>query len=92
MKHLLSYDISNDKRRKKVAKLLKNYGQRVQYSVFESNLDGDKLDEAKMKLEEIIDVDNDNIRIYSLCSTCKDKFIELGKEVSIDIEEELLIL
>lgn len=36
--YLVSYDISNTKTRNKIADTLKNYGQRVQYSVFECRL------------------------------------------------------
>ena len=32
--YVISYDIPDDKRRKKIADLLEGYGQRVQYSVF----------------------------------------------------------
>ncbi|MCA9742068.1 CRISPR-associated endonuclease Cas2, partial [candidate division KSB1 bacterium] len=35
---LVSYDIVDDKQRTKLAKRLQNYGQRVQYSVFECDL------------------------------------------------------
>ena len=32
---LLSYDVANDNRRTRLARFLKDYGQRIQYSVFE---------------------------------------------------------
>lgn len=35
---VVSYDIKNDKRRRKVMKLMEGYGERVQYSVFECHL------------------------------------------------------
>lgn len=35
---LIAYDVSDDRRREKVAKLLQHYGQRVQYSVFIADL------------------------------------------------------
>ena len=37
--YLVSYDITSDKRRRKIAKILENYGKRIQYSVFECDLD-----------------------------------------------------
>ena len=40
---VISYDIPADKRRTKLAQLLENYGQRVQYSVFECLLTGRQL-------------------------------------------------
>lgn len=32
--HLLSYDVRDDRRRRRAARLLEGYGERVQYSVF----------------------------------------------------------
>ena len=43
MRTLVSYDISDDKRRRKVCKILEGYGYRVQYSVFECDLDDKKI-------------------------------------------------
>lgn len=37
--YLVSYDISSDRRRKKIVNILENYGKRIQYSVFECDLD-----------------------------------------------------
>lgn len=36
--YVISYDISNDRRRNKIAKILLDYGRRVQYSVFECEM------------------------------------------------------
>jgi len=40
---VVSYDIVDDKRRTKLAKKLCDFGKRVQYSVFECDLDEDSL-------------------------------------------------
>lgn len=37
--YLVSYDITSDRRRRRIANLLENYGKRIQYSVFECYLD-----------------------------------------------------
>ena len=44
MFYLVSYDIPDTKRRTKLAKTLEDFGDRVQYSVFECILDGVLLD------------------------------------------------
>jgi len=38
MFYVISYDVSDDKKRRKLAKYLESYGVRVQYSVFETEL------------------------------------------------------
>jgi len=40
MLYVISYDIPDDERRLKVAKILLDFGRRVQYSVFEAHLAG----------------------------------------------------
>jgi CRISPR-associated protein Cas2 len=75
---LISYDISEDKRRTRIFKILKDYGQWIQYSVFECDLD--KKDYLKMRdrLERVIDNDEDSIRFYFLCVSCRDKIEKIG--------------
>ena len=48
--YVVTYDIPNDKRRKKVSDLLEGYGRRVQYSVFECLLTSAKYAELKHRL------------------------------------------
>ncbi|MCL4512674.1 MAG: CRISPR-associated endonuclease Cas2 [Candidatus Eremiobacteraeota bacterium] len=70
MHRVISYDIVNDDRRLKVAKLLLNYGKRVQKSVFECNLDEKQYLYLKEKIDSLIDMDVDSVRFYSLCQRC----------------------
>jgi CRISPR-associated protein Cas2 len=79
MKHIVvSYDISDDRKRDKLANLLENYGKRVQYSVFECHLDEKPYDELLSKLNPIAK-DDDSIRIYHLCEACLGKVVLLGR-------------
>lgn len=54
MMMLVTYDVARDekgeKRLRKVSKILENYGQRVQYSVFECLVDPSQWVELKNKL------------------------------------------
>ena len=68
--YLISYDIVDDRKRFKAAEALKDYGQRVQKSVFEAKLDAKTLSKLLARLEEIIDKDTDNVLVYSLCEAC----------------------
>lgn len=64
---VVSYDIADDKRRASVASELENFGQRVQYSVFECHLNEAQLSELKDRMLAIIDWDQDRVRYYTLC-------------------------
>lgn len=64
--YVVVYDISCDKRRKRVADLLEGYGQRVQYSVFECVLSVEKFRELQKRLQKRVKVGEDSVRFYPL--------------------------
>jgi CRISPR-associated protein Cas2 len=76
---VMVYDIPNDKRRAKVAKLLESLGERVQYSVFELYLTRPELERLIKRMRKIIAEKEDSIRIYDLCETCRGKITWLGQ-------------
>ena len=78
MFYVISYDIPDDKRRQKIAKTLLNYGNRVQYSVFEANIIDKLLFKMVSKLKNIIYDKEDSIRIYKICKECKKEIEILG--------------
>lgn len=61
---VISYDISDDRRRVKIAKTLEDYGTRVQYSVFECRLLPPELERLKRLLKTYLRESQDSIRIY----------------------------
>ena len=82
MRILVSYDISNDKRRRHVAKIMEGYGYRVQYSVFECDLDANKLAELQKRLTPLVHAKEwESVRIYPLTLDCADRVIVLGKDL-----------
>ena len=91
MFYLISYDIPDDRRRVRLAKTLKDYGGRVQYSVFECIMDQDLLDQLVHKITAIIDEKEDSVRIYALCASCVDHIQIFGQgEVSEDKDVYIL--
>ena len=63
---IISYDVVDDRRRTKVLKLLKGYGSRVQYSVFECDLEPAAFEQLGRKLAALIDLNTDSVRCYRL--------------------------
>jgi CRISPR-associated protein Cas2 len=63
---IICYDIVNDRRRTKVMQLLKGYGTRVQYSVFECYLSAQELARVGRQLRRLIDPTRDSVRCYRL--------------------------
>ena len=70
MFYVISYDIPDDQRRTQLAKTLKGFGTRVQYSVFEAHLTHSQFDQMKRAVANIIDPDEDAVRYYALCNAC----------------------
>jgi CRISPR-associated protein Cas2 len=80
MNVVITYDISEDKRRTKIHKVLKSYGQWMQFSVFECDLTETQYARLRLRLNKLIKPDQDSIRFYFLCACCKDKVERIGGE------------
>ena len=81
---LITYDVKTEtaagrKRLRQVAKQCVNYGQRVQNSVFECNMDAAKCREVKAILEKIIDKDVDSLRFIIWVTSIKIKWSIWGQ-------------
>lgn len=79
---VVSYDIEDNKRRSKVCNDLKNYGEHVQYSVFECDISQIQIKKLQTDLKKIINQRQDSIRYYFLCQKCLDKVAIQGRKVS----------
>jgi len=93
---LVSYDVAvttsgGARRLRKVAKQCQNYGQRVQYSVFECVVNPAQWTVFKNKLESIIDKKTDSLRYYYLGANYKKKVEHFGAKPSIDMEKPFII-
>ena len=90
MLYLVSYDISDDRRRYKLAKLLEDYGMRVQYSVFELEVSPEMFAGVRREIGEVVDLEEDNIRTYPICAACARNVEKVGTAVKY-AEEDYLI-
>ncbi|MDQ7007210.1 MAG: CRISPR-associated endonuclease Cas2 [Acidobacteriota bacterium] len=89
MPHLIvSYDVVDDNRRNRLAKLLKGYLQRVQKSVFEGELTARRHHTLRSRIEKVIDQDEDSVRIYLLCRRCVPALEIVGTGVPVEPPDE----
>lgn len=88
---VVSYDVVDDRRRNRIAKVLKSFGERVQRSVFEMNLDAAELDRMVGKLERHVDRDQDSARVYVLCSACKPRTRIIGYGCVTEVADLIII-
>ena len=76
--YVVVYDVVNDKRRQKVAKYMESIGDRVQKSVFEIYLSPPELEKVLKKTGKLINIKEDSLRVYNLCSACRGRVQSLG--------------
>jgi CRISPR-associated protein Cas2 len=67
--YLVTYDIANDKRLKKVFTVCKNHGTHLQFSVFECDLNPQELVQLQRELKSLIKHDEDQVLFVSLGPT-----------------------
>ena len=88
---VVSYDIVDDAKRTRLAKVLTSYGYRVQKSVFECQLDDRLFLEMKDAIEKMIDREKDSVRYYFLCGRCQGN-VEVSGLGIVREEEEVIIV
>lgn len=93
---LVSYDVATSDaggpgRLRRVAKACKDYGQRVQYSVFECLVDPGQWERLKHRLLGLIDTDKDSLRFYYLGSNWRGRVEHVGVKPGVDQEGPLII-
>jgi len=93
---LVSYDVSTidragRRRLRRVAKICKDFGQRVQFSVFECIVDPAQWVVLRQKLITEINPELDSLRFYFLGSNWKRQIEHVGSKESLDQEGPLII-
>lgn len=92
---LITYDVNVEtsegkSRLRRIAKECVNYGQRVQNSVFEVNLEYGKFILLKDRLIRLMDQEKDSLRFYYLGNRWKEKVEQFGVSQKYDSEGLLL--
>jgi len=93
---LVSYDVSTtdpkgSRRLNRVAKACKDYGQRVQFSVFECIVDPAQWAVLRQRLIDEIDQERDSLRFYYLGSNWRRRVEHIGAKKTIDQEGPLIV-
>ena len=93
---LVTYDVSTIDRAgrarlRRVAKACLNFGQRVQNSVFECNVDPAQWTALRARLEDVFDPAQDSLRYYFLGSNWQRRVEHVGAKPTVDLEGPLVI-
>lgn len=93
---LVAYDVNTEtkagrRRLRKVATTCKDFGQRVQFSVFECRVNEAQYESLRERLLKILDKEQDSLRIYRLRSP-REEFLECyGRDSYISFEDPLIL-
>lgn len=93
---LVTYDVSfksenGAKRLRRLSKLCQVFGQRVQYSVFEIEIDAAQWTQLKNDLISIMDDQEDSLRFYYLGNNWERKIEHIGAKKPLDLNGLLLM-
>lgn len=88
---VVSYDVPDDRRRTRLAHTLKDFGRRVQYSVFECLLEPAQVERLKARVGGLIEAAEDSVRIYRFCADCAAKLEILGQG-TVTTEPDVYVL
>jgi len=93
---LITYDVATTstegrRRLRRVARVCLNFGQRVQYSVFECQVDDVNWTRMKHELLEEINPHEDSLRFYFLGQEAGQRVEHYGTKPSIDFDEALIV-
>jgi len=93
---LVTYDVATGdsagrRRLRRVARLCQDFGQRVQYSVFECQVDPAQWSILRSRLIEEIDDKVDSLRFYRLGANWRSRVEHAGAKASYDPDDPLLL-
>lgn len=92
---LVTYDVgvksdTGPKRLRRLAKLCQDYGQRVQFSVFEVEVDTAQWVQLRDDLLEVMDPEQDSLRFYFLGNNWERRVEHVGAKRALDLNGPIL--
>jgi len=93
---LVTYDVNTlqeggKKRLRQVARACEDFGQRVQFSVFEIDVDPAQWTKLKDRLEGIIKVEHDSLRYYYLGANWTRRVEHVGAKPAVNLNGPLIL-
>ena len=74
------YDVTDNRRRARLARILDDFGRRVQKSVFEITATDTDLELLCRRVARVIHPEKDSVRFYAQCGSCAEKVVDLGND------------
>ncbi|MDO9559981.1 MAG: CRISPR-associated endonuclease Cas2 [Syntrophales bacterium] len=91
MNLIVAYDIADPKRLSRIAKIMLDYGTRVQKSIFEVTLTTPTFREMKDRVEQVIVNEEDGVKYFPLCQKCAGTLEIIGQGQFTDPDSEFYV-
>jgi len=91
MFYIVSYDIADDTRRRRIQKILEGFGTRVQYSVFECEISELQYKDMKTRIVAVMDGEFDSVRFYNPCASCSGKTDFVGNGAILEDDSHFIV-
>jgi CRISPR-associated protein Cas2 len=93
---LVSYDVKTEdaegrRRLRRIAKACQDFGQRVQFSVFECIVDPAQWTKLRARLLKEMKAEEDSLRFYFLGSNWQNRVEHVGAKPALDLEGPLVV-
>lgn len=79
MNMLVTYDIADGRRLNRVAKIMKDYGLRVQKSIFEVDVTIAQFNQMRTRTENELEPLDDGVKYFPLCGKCSGVWLHIGQ-------------
>lgn len=77
MNMLVAYDIADPRRLQRVAKIMKDYGLRVQRSIFEIHASEATFAKMRCRVEAVLDMTEDGVKYFPCCGRCSEVWFSI---------------
>jgi len=92
MNMVVAYDICHPRRLYRVARVMRDYGIRVQKSIFEVHVSPPRFLQMRLRCEAVMDPDEDGVKYFPLCGACNHRWYALGRLEADCLEQEYEIV
>lgn len=92
MNLIVAYDIADPRRLQRVAKVMRDYGLRVQKSIYEVDVGPAELVSMHRRVEQELEPSEDGVKFYPLCGRCPALVFAFGLAMGLPDQEQTLVL
>lgn len=91
MHYLICYDIADDRRRRRLTRVLEGYGHRLHESAFQARLRPAQLARLNQRIASLLNLQADQLSIYSLCARDQTDRHHVDEHATVDMPAAVIV-